>query len=155
MCTPATLSQPGDELLYPCFEGVKLPNPGHHIGLQTPGRGMYPNGCPVQFGARYGDSAGLYFAAQDGTGQVKGFELSNSMGEWVRMDLTHYTPEVPGAGLVLGYDTVVGTFGRGGWRAQERVASDEHDGEDGGERAQEGVGLGELRERRHRGRGGR
>ena len=117
MQQPATLSQPGDELLYPCFEGVKLPNPGHHIGLQTPGRGMYPNGCPVQFGARYGDSAGLYFAAQDGTGQVKGFELSNSMGEWVRMDLTHFTPEVPGAGLELGYDTVVGTFGRGGWRA--------------------------------------
>ena len=80
----ATLAQPGDELLYPCFEGVVVPNPGTHIGLTTPGRGMYPNGCPVQVAARYGQDAGLYLATEDGSGMVKGFHLQNSMREWVR-----------------------------------------------------------------------
>ena len=46
-----------DELLFPCSEGVVIPNPGLHVGLAD-NRGFYPNGCPVQFAARYGARAG-------------------------------------------------------------------------------------------------
>ncbi len=112
----AILAQPHDELLYPCFEGVVLPNPGTHIGLTTPGRGMYPNGCPVQVAARYGQDAGMYLATQDGSGMVKGYHLKNSLREWVRLDILHYDTERVGTDFVVGYDTVVGTFGNGGWR---------------------------------------
>ena len=112
----ATLAQPGDELLYPCFEGVVLPSPGTHIGLTTPGHGMYPNGCPVQVAARYGQDAGLYLATEDGSGMVKGFHVQNAMREWVRLDILHYDTERVGTDFIVEYDTVVGTFGKGGWR---------------------------------------
>jgi hypothetical protein len=117
---PAAGSQELDELLFPCSEGVVIPNPGLHVGLVA-NRGFYPNGCPVQFVARYGAHAGLYLSAQDTSGQVKGWALSNTVRQWVRMDLVHYNAERLGGDFVLDYDVVVGTFGAGGWREAARL----------------------------------
>lgn len=104
-----------DYLLWPCFEGVVLPSPGAHVRLNR--QGKYPNGCPVQVGARYLDHGGLYIAAHDGSGQVKSWNLQNKLHTSVRLDLVHYHTERVGENFTIPYDTVIGTFGSGGWRS--------------------------------------
>jgi hypothetical protein len=108
-----------DELLFPCAEGQVIPYPGLHVGLRDVG--FYPNGCPVQVAARYSARAGLYLSAQDAAGQVKQWALGNEVKQWVRMDLVHHNTEHLGGDFAVGYDTVVGTFGAGGWREAARL----------------------------------
>ena len=99
-------------------------NPGareHNMGSSgfTSGPGMRSRiqACSsVQFGARMTERSGLYLASQDVSGAQKQWLLHTRPGRFVRWQLQHMVPEVPGANVTVAYDTVLGTFGQGGWR---------------------------------------
>lgn len=135
----AVLDGPNDALLHPCGEGTLLRSPGaqvHSVGSSGywsgPGmvHGRLEACAAVQFGARMTDRIGLYLASQDAGGAQKQWILHTNPGNctrvaqaqgacspgYVRWQLQHMVAEVPGANVTVAYDTVLGTFGSGGWR---------------------------------------
>ncbi|MCC7491853.1 MAG: hypothetical protein IT204_05875 [Fimbriimonadaceae bacterium] len=102
-----------DELILPWEDGCLLPQPGSTSQRR---QALYPEHASLQFSARCDDLAGLYWAAEDGAGEIKEWQLDIAAGRRVRLTLDHLRPETAGEAGDLPYDCVFRAV-PGGWRS--------------------------------------
>ena len=100
-----------DAMVLPFGEGCLLLEPSKYGNSRSQ---LYPGNSCLQFGARYDDGGGLYWAAEDPDGHCKQWLLGTNQGGTVRMPLRHLLPEVADGQVQLPYPMVFDTF-TGDW----------------------------------------
>jgi len=106
-----------DAMVLPNGEGCLLPRPST-VGNSRDS--LYPGGACLQFGARYDDGGGLYWAAEDPEGHCKQWRLRTSVGGPVSMPLRHLRPEVAEGDSALPYPMVFDAFDGDWYDAADR-----------------------------------
>jgi hypothetical protein len=124
IATRADKAGTNDGVLLPCGEGSVLPGPftaaravGQRTGFSAAAGGTINRCGAAQVAARVTDEAGLVLEAHDAGGHQKQWLLQIVPSQYVRIEIQHFWPEVPGAAVGLAYSTTVGRCGVGGWRA--------------------------------------
>lgn len=106
-----------DAMVLPFGEGCLLPRPSTTGNSRDT---LYPGGSCLQFGARYDDGGGLYWAAEDPDGHCKQWRLRTSVGGPVSMPLRHLRPEVAAGASALPYPVAFDAFDGDWYTAADR-----------------------------------